>query len=75
MGIIQEAKYAFVFTELFRLLLGYCVEEGMNYIAHCDGKREQTLVDHLKGTAERTRILPTNLTKGTGDTAVGYYMI
>ena len=64
MGIIQEAKYAFVFTELFRLLLGYCVEEGMNYIAHCDGKREQTLVDHLKGTAERTRDFADKFDKG-----------
>ena len=29
------------------ILSGYCVEEGMDYIAHCDGKREQTLVEVL----------------------------
>ncbi len=25
----------------------------MNYIAHCDGEREQSILEHLQGTAER----------------------
>lgn len=36
----------------------------MDYIAHCDGKREQTLVDHLKGTAKRAREFADKFDKG-----------
>ena len=27
----------------------------MNYIAHCDGEREQSILEHLQGTAEKAK--------------------
>ena len=30
-------------------------EKKMNYIAHCDGEREQSILEHLQGTAEKAK--------------------
>ena len=60
-------------------------EISMKYIAHCDEGREQSILDHLQGTAEKARdfneilmkqeILLKFSEKVTGDIAVECYMI
>lgn len=48
----------------------------MNYIAHCDGEREQSILEHLQGTAEKMqKILQKFLKKEIGDIAVECCMI
>lgn len=47
----------------------------MNYIAHGDGEREQSILEHLQGTAEKQKILQKFLKKEIGDIAVECCMI
>lgn len=47
----------------------------MNYIAHCDGEREQSILEHLQGTAEKAKDFAEVLKKEIGDIAVECCMI
>ena len=46
----------------------------MKYLAHIDGDREQSVKEHLQGTAELAENLLQNSGKRTGDIVVGCYM-
>lgn len=47
----------------------------MNYIAHCDGEREQSILEHLQGTAEKAKDFAEVFEKEIGDIAVECCMI
>lgn len=46
----------------------------MKYLAHIDGDREQSVKEHLQGTAELAEKFAANSGKRTGDIVVGCYM-